>query len=218
MARMIDADAVLDRYYAEFEKQDICDGSQDRDWLMQCMEEAPTLTPPNEPERAGQRAGLYGKYSVYKNKDGSQVTDCFVLRPDNDPAAVVALTAYAAATDNAELAADIINWVGAERDELLIDKEGNIEGLDMEVNHLRELIKADQEKRIVILPELPSYLFPEEKKNAPHDLISRSALLEGETEPEITTGSDSELAEQFEWRRWMDKIKRAPAVGKEEES
>lgn len=59
---------------------------------------------------------------------------------------------------------------------------------------------------------------PEEKKNASPDLISRSALLEGETEPEITTGSDSELAEQFEWRRWMDKIKRAPAVGKEEES
>lgn len=46
--RMIDADAVLDRYYAEFEKQDICDGSQDRDWLMRCIEEAPTLTPPNE--------------------------------------------------------------------------------------------------------------------------------------------------------------------------
>lgn len=44
--RMIDADAVLDRYYAEFEKQDICDGSQDRDWLMRCIEEAPTLTPP----------------------------------------------------------------------------------------------------------------------------------------------------------------------------
>ena len=53
--------------------------------------------------------------------------------------------------------------------------------------------------------------------NAPHDLISRSALLRGETEPEITTGSDSELAEQFEWRRWVGKIKRAPAVGKEEE-
>ena len=46
--RMIDADAVLDRYYEEFEKQDICDGSQDRDWLMRCIEEAPTLTPPNE--------------------------------------------------------------------------------------------------------------------------------------------------------------------------
>ena len=99
MARMIDADAVLDRYYAEFEKQDICDGSQDRDWLMQCIEETPTLTPPN----------------------------------------------------------------------------------------------------------------------APHDLISRSALLRGETEPEIITGSDSELAEHMEWDRWMDKIKRAPAVDKEEE-
>lgn len=48
MARAIDADAVLDRYYAEFEKQDICDGSQDRDWLMRCIEEAPTITPPNE--------------------------------------------------------------------------------------------------------------------------------------------------------------------------
>ena len=52
---------------------------------------------------------------------------------------------------------------------------------------------------------------------ASSDLISRSALLEGETEPEITTGSDSELAEHMEWDRWMDKIKRAPAVGKEDE-
>lgn len=49
MARAIDADAVLDRYYAEFDRQDICDGSQDRDWLMRCIEEAPTLTQPNEP-------------------------------------------------------------------------------------------------------------------------------------------------------------------------
>lgn len=72
-----------------------------------------TLTPPNEPERAG----LYGKYTVYKNKDGSLVTDCFILRPAKDPAAVAALRAYAAATDNAELAADIINWVGAEANE-----------------------------------------------------------------------------------------------------
>ncbi len=57
---------------------------------------------------------------------------------------------------------------------------------------------------------------PEEEKNASSDLISRSALLEGETEPEITTGSDSELAEHMEWDRWVDKIKRAPAVDKEE--
>ena len=53
--------------------------------------------------------------------------------------------------------------------------------------------------------------------NASRDLISRSALLRGETEPEIITGSDSELAEHMEWDRWMDKIKRAPAVDKEEE-
>lgn len=76
---------------------------------MQLLYDMPTLTPPNE-----LRAGLYGKYTVYKNKDGSLVTDCFILRPAKDRAAVAALRAYAAATDNAELAADIINWVGAE--------------------------------------------------------------------------------------------------------
>ena len=75
--------------------------------------ESTALTPPNEPERAG----LYGKYTVYKNKDGSLVTDCFILRPAKDPAAVAALRAYADATDNAELAADIINWVGDEPNE-----------------------------------------------------------------------------------------------------
>lgn len=56
---------------------------------------------------------------AYRNKDGSLVTDCFILRPAKDPAAVAALRAYAAATDNAELAADIINWVGAEPNEPL---------------------------------------------------------------------------------------------------
>lgn len=81
--------------------------------LQDILEEMSTLTPPNEPERAG----LYGKYTVYKNKDGSLVTDCFVLRPAKDPAAVAALRAYATATDNAELSADIINWVGAEPSE-----------------------------------------------------------------------------------------------------
>ena len=84
-----------------------------QDGKAELVEYAPTLTPPNEPERAG----LYGKYTVYKNKDGSLVTDCFILRPAKDPAAVAALRAYAAATDNAELAADIINWVGAEPNE-----------------------------------------------------------------------------------------------------
>lgn len=38
--RLIDADSVLGRYYGEFEKQDICDGAKDRDWLKKCVEEA----------------------------------------------------------------------------------------------------------------------------------------------------------------------------------
>lgn len=118
MARAIDADAL----------QELCNrriqdtwnsGTAPVSWaeayadFKDDIDSIPTLTPPNEPERAG----LYGKYTVYKNKDGSLVTDCFILRPAKDPAAVAALRAYAAATDNAELAADIINWVGAEPNE-----------------------------------------------------------------------------------------------------
>lgn len=49
MATIIDADAVLDRYYAEFEQQDICDGSEDRDWLMKCLSETPDITQSTEP-------------------------------------------------------------------------------------------------------------------------------------------------------------------------
>ena len=115
--RPIDADAMLNElrpvsFEAEHSAVLLSDASKMmREWV----ERQPTLTPPNEPERAG----LYGKYTVYKNKDGSLVTDCFVLRPAKDPAAVAALRAYAAATDNAELSADIINWVGAEPNEPL---------------------------------------------------------------------------------------------------
>lgn len=83
----------------------------------------PNAAVPYRPARSGSfgevRAGLYGKYTVYKNKDGSLVTDCFILRPAKDPAAVAALRAYAAATDNAELAADIASWVGVEPNEPL---------------------------------------------------------------------------------------------------
>ena len=116
MARAIDKDYLLThkrkvRFFGI--------GPDDESWgyavPVEVIENAPTLTPPNGPERAG----LYGKYTVYKNKDGSLVTDCFILRPAKDPAAVAALRAYATATDNAELAADIINWVGAEPNEPL---------------------------------------------------------------------------------------------------
>lgn len=48
MARMVDLDAVLNRYYTEYKQQDICDGSQDVEWLMRCLDEAHTLTTFNE--------------------------------------------------------------------------------------------------------------------------------------------------------------------------
>jgi hypothetical protein len=56
--------------------------------------------------------GLKRKFLVFKSGTGEMVENCFVLRPDKDPAAVEALRAYARATDNATLSADIVNWVG----------------------------------------------------------------------------------------------------------
>lgn len=41
--KLIDADKAIGRYYAEWEKQDISDGAQDRDWLKQCIDEAPAI-------------------------------------------------------------------------------------------------------------------------------------------------------------------------------
>ena len=54
--------------------------------------------------------GLYGKYTVTRN-DLTQ-DDCFVLKPNKDPAARIALKAYAEATTNKALAQDIYNWIG----------------------------------------------------------------------------------------------------------
>ena len=56
--------------------------------------------------------GLYDKYMVIKVVDGTVIENCFILRPDKDPAAVKALQAYAAATENKVLAADLFAWVG----------------------------------------------------------------------------------------------------------
>lgn len=56
--------------------------------------------------------GLKAKYLVFKADTGERVDNCFILRPDKDPAAVEALRAYAKATDNETLAKDIYNWVG----------------------------------------------------------------------------------------------------------
>lgn len=56
--------------------------------------------------------GLKAKYLVFKADTGGKVDNCFVLRPDKDPAAVEALRAYARCTDNKTLSTDIYNWVG----------------------------------------------------------------------------------------------------------
>lgn len=55
--------------------------------------------------------GLCCKYNVSKIEDGSPVYNCFVLRPEKDPAAVIALKAYAGATQNQILSRDIYNWM-----------------------------------------------------------------------------------------------------------
>lgn len=56
--------------------------------------------------------GLYDKYRVYRTEDNMPVNDCFVLRPTKDPAARIAMEAYAKATDNKELSEDILAAVG----------------------------------------------------------------------------------------------------------
>ncbi len=58
--------------------------------------------------------GLKIKYNVFKADTGEQIFNCFVLRPDKDPAAVEAIRTYAAATGNANLASDLLRWVGSE--------------------------------------------------------------------------------------------------------
>lgn len=73
--------------------------------------------------------GLKQKFLVFKSDTGEMVENCFVLRPDKDPAAVMALRAYAGTTENDTLSADIINWVGAERnDPLTLDELRQMDG------------------------------------------------------------------------------------------
>lgn len=54
--------------------------------------------------------GLYQKYRVVKT-NGELVNGCFVLRPASDPAARVALRAYADTTENSQLASDLRDWL-----------------------------------------------------------------------------------------------------------
>lgn len=53
--------------------------------------------------------GLRSKYEVLK--DGEPQDGCFVLKPEEDPAAREALWTYADETDNDELAEDLKDWL-----------------------------------------------------------------------------------------------------------
>ncbi|MNP16836.1 hypothetical protein D3C76_1092440 [compost metagenome] len=55
--------------------------------------------------------GLYVKYHVTKMSDGTPVGDCFVLRPDKDPAARAAIQAYAWSITNRQLSGELLNWL-----------------------------------------------------------------------------------------------------------
>ncbi len=67
--------------------------------------------------------GLKRKYIVFKSDTGESVEDCFVLRPNIDDAARVALKAYADATNNKQLSADIRNWLKCEMTDAAIKEE-----------------------------------------------------------------------------------------------
>ena len=73
-----------------------------------------TPTEEDNMDKHDSQTGLCVKYDVKKVETGETVNNCFVLRPDKDPAAVAALRTYARATPNKALADDIIAWVGAD--------------------------------------------------------------------------------------------------------
>jgi hypothetical protein len=53
--------------------------------------------------------GLYGKYEVTQN--GAPVRECFVLEPESDKAARMAIRTYAASTSNDALAEELNKWM-----------------------------------------------------------------------------------------------------------
>jgi hypothetical protein len=56
--------------------------------------------------------GLYNKYTVINNETGKPIEgEAFILRPDKDDMALIALEAYAEATENQSLKQDIKEWV-----------------------------------------------------------------------------------------------------------
>jgi len=56
--------------------------------------------------------GLYSKYTLINNDTSKPVTGkYFILKPENDIAAVKALLTYAENTDNKLLSNDILDWL-----------------------------------------------------------------------------------------------------------
>ena len=57
--------------------------------------------------------GIYEKYTVTKKEDGSEVVNAFVLKPETDKHARMALLWYARSCEgvNPELAAQLRDWV-----------------------------------------------------------------------------------------------------------
>lgn len=104
----ISRDAVISEIKGVYEWHDFVTAER----LIQHIKNLPTADA--KPELASQSSaeGLKQKYSVFKSDTGEEVENCFVLKPAKDLAAVKALRAYAAATENRELSEDIYNWVG----------------------------------------------------------------------------------------------------------
>ena len=71
--------------------------------------------------------GLYAKYDV--QKDGEPVKDCFVLVPEDDPAARRALETYIEVTESEALAQDLRDWIASiEIERYTTDNERSGEG------------------------------------------------------------------------------------------
>lgn len=47
---LIDRDAACERYKHDPKKPEICDGAQDLDWLVRCLNEAPVIVPAERSE------------------------------------------------------------------------------------------------------------------------------------------------------------------------
>lgn len=65
--RLINADAVWERYNKEYRQQDIYDGADDKDWLKKCIDEAPTVdAEPVRHEKWIDDTGCLDSYKQYK--------------------------------------------------------------------------------------------------------------------------------------------------------